>query len=194
MKRFFLFMALFVLLAGCDSNKEKNQVSAEGIGDDVITPEGLGKLKLGATISEVENVLHQKLHFKEKTGDEVYWPDTVEVIYNNQPLTLYFERSYSESDPGVIRLFGIITKNANARTDAGVTMKDSRIDVVKKYLDPLWTVHIGPDFEQDSSRIWKLNPRKYSVSVYDTSSRQITFYFYDDKMQAIKLSYFEGGR
>ncbi len=174
MKKFCFFL---FLLAGTIASAQNT--------DYLVTFNGIGTLKVGMTQASTEKLLNKKFTLKNVNDPEGSWLDTVKTTYKTIPVTLYFERVYSDDNNFSMMLYGIMAASPLCKTKTGIGMGTDRMKIINDHEGGV--IFIAPDFEDDTYT--KRSKTKSSVTVtLDDSENMIVFHLLNKKVVGIEVS------
>ena len=130
----------------------KKEEKVEVAPDLTLSEKGLGDLKIGMEIAEVEKVIGQKLELLNKNPEVL--ADSAKTNYKGAPVSLYFDH--------VNELSGIKTTESKFRTASGVGVGSDKNEIWNAYNDG-YSFNMYPDYE-DSTYTTRSKTR-YFISI-----------------------------
>ena len=109
---------------------------------------GIGNIKLGMNINEVEKVIGQpvKLHKSLLVADFV---DTVEIGFKNIDLTVIFMLTYNNEQSHKIVVNSIKSRSSIIKTKSGIGIGNDKCKIVSTYQG--FEIKLYPEYENDNS-------------------------------------------
>jgi hypothetical protein len=181
------FFAAFILLS-CNQKSQQpaakqpdNKTSTTGY---VISKDGIGDLKVGMSLAEVEKLLGQKFNLKLAT-DSTLWQDTTLAKYKDLDVSLYFERQYSEENVYDMQLTGVSTSSPLCKTASGIGIGDEKSAIISAYDDS--PINMGPDYDMVNDTTWVPSKTKFSINVKDDKwDKELVFQLVNKKVASIQ--------
>ncbi len=187
------FFAAFIILSCNQKSKEPaakqpdNKNSTTGY---VISKDGIGDLKVGMSLAEVEKLLGQKFNLKLAT-DSTLWQDTTLAKYKDLDVSLYFERQYSEENVYDMQLTGVSTSSPLCKTASGIGIGDEKSAIISAYDDS--PIDMGPDYDMVNDTTSVPSKTKFSINVKDDKwDKELVFRLINKKVASIQASILMG--
>jgi hypothetical protein len=180
----YALLCTFILLA-C---KEKTASSASGKKVDsayLFNNQGLGDLRIGMTVEEVEKALGNKVTLMNKNPEEVYI-DSAEVKYKGEPATLMFDRRYSQDESYFLVLGGVKTSSPKFKTAAGIGVGSDKEEIWEAYSTG-YVFNLYPDYEDTTYTTFSKTRSFINVS---TQEGEIMYFFSlkDNKVSLVEMN------
>lgn len=153
--------------------------------DYLVTPKGIGQLKLGMKKAELEKVLGKKIQLKNLLEKDGY-SDTIKAKYKNIDVQVYIEKSWVDEDNYELVLSGIRTSSPLCKTAGGIGIGTDKLRIVNAYENS--TVYIWPEYEDDTYT--RRSKTKAVISVFsDEEANSLNFYLVNKKVASIEVTY-----
>jgi hypothetical protein len=195
MRSLFVISLLSFALLSCNQKKQQPN-SKQGDkktenSDYTISKDGIGKLKIGMTHSEVGDLLNKHFSFNAMKDSVGYWNDTVKTKYMDMDVSLFFERQYNENDNGVMLLNGVETTSPLCKTVSGIAVGDEKSVILPAYEDS--PINMGPEWEPVNDSTWAMSKTKYSISVKDDKwDKELVFHLVNKKVVSLQAGIIMG--
>ena len=194
MKKFtsslFIIMLIF---AACNNNKaDKHRTDSDTTKtvqnkEYLVSKDGIGDLKIGMKLTEVEKLLSQQFNFNAIKDSAGYWQDTVKAKYKEIEVFLYFERLYMEDDSSIMQLAGIETSSTLCKTASGIGIGDEKSTIISAYDDN--PIYMGPEFEAVNDTTWVPSKTKYNINVKDDKyDKELIFHLTNKKVSSLEAA------
>ena len=182
---FFGFLIVFSFLA-CKTKQDKKEPAKKIENNDyTISKNGIGKLKIGMTQTEVGDLLNKHFTFNAMKDSAGYWNDTVKTKYKDMDVSLFFERQYNNSDNNVMLLNGVETTSPLCKTASGIGVGDEKSVILPAYEDN--PINMGPEWEPVNDSTWAMSKTKYSISVKDDKwDKELVFHLVNKKVVSLQ--------
>ena len=178
MRKFFFITLLLFSINAIAQNK-----------DYLVSPDGVGSLKLDMTQPEVEKMLGKKFTLKHAREKEGSYMDTVATKYKNTDITLYFERQYDDDENFHMVLAGMQVANPLYKTNSGIGFGTDKMKIITTY--EMSRLSIMPDYTDDTYTT--LSKTLASIWVYsDESENTLVFHMKNKKVVSIEVMRFYG--
>jgi len=182
MKSIYLFI---LLIAGaCSSAPDKEQI---------IFKDGIGSLKLGMSLADVEKLLGSKLITTKNYLDSLNgtYEDTAQAVYNSIPLQLEFHRSYNNANNFYLRLIGIRSSSSLCKTASGIGIGSDKLKIISYYdschikIQPGYVSYFNTEEGKEKSTLSIFDDNENSPEGDDTYT--IVFYLFNKKVNSFEL-------
>lgn len=186
MKNSLLLLAVLLHLAACkDKQKSSAQTDKKVASEYLISKEGIGELKIGMTRTELEKLLKQSLVMKHANDTGEVWSDTATANYGKMEVTLYFQKSYSETPTDEMELIGLSTNSPLCKTATGIGVGDDRDAILAAYEDN--PITMGPESIMLNDTTWGLSKTNYYIHVSDEQwDKQLSFLLVNKKVATLE--------
>jgi len=177
-----LLSSFFIL--GC---KEKTAATAPDTRVDtafMLTPDGLGELRMGLSVAEVEKVLGGKITLMNK--DPEVWIDSAEIKYKEEPTTLFFDRRYKTDETFDLVLGGLKTTSPKIKTRAGVGVGSDKEDIWEAYREG-YDMNLYRDYE-DTTYTARSKTRSFIYVTTGEGDNSILFSLVNNKVTKLELN------
>lgn len=175
-KLFFLVLTLMALRSSAQNT------------DYIVSLNGIGPLKIGATKAVLEKTLGKKIQLKNLLDKEGY-SDTIKTKFKSIDIILYFSKQYVDENKEDIVLSGIRSSSPLCKTNAGISIGDDKIKVITRYENDM--ISLWPDYEDDTYTKRSKTKSVINVSA-DNNDNTIIFYLLNKKVVAFEVTYYEG--
>ena len=179
----FALLCIFILFA-C---KEKTAASGTDTKIDsafMLTPDGLGELRMGMSVAEVEKVLGGKITLMNK--DPEVWIDSAEVKYKEEPTTLFFDRRYKTDESFDLVLGGLKTTSSKIKTRTGVGVGSDKEEVWEAYREG-YDINLYRDYE-DTTYTTRSKTRSFIYVTTGEGDNSILFSLVNNKVTKLELN------
>ena len=182
---FFGVLIVFSFLA-CKTKQDKKEPAKKIENNDyTISKNGIGKLKIGMTQTEVGDLLNKHFTFNAMKDSAGYWNDTVKTKYKDMDVSLFFERQYNDSDNNVMLLNGVETNSPLCKTTSGIGVGDEKSVILPAYEDN--PINMGPEWESVNDSTWAMSKTKYSISIKDDKwDKELIFHLINKKVVSLQ--------
>ena len=177
-------LCTFILFA-C---KNKTASSASGSKTDsayLFNNQGLGDLRIGMTVEEVEKTIGGKVTLMNKNPEDVYI-DSAEIKYKGEPATLFFDRRYNQDETFILVLGGVKTSSPRFKTKEGIGVGSDKEEIWDAYRTG-YVFNLYPDYEDTTYTTFSKTRSFINVS---TQEGEIMYMFSlkDNKVSLVEMN------
>ena len=185
-KRLISLLAIYgsFLLISCGEKTANTSTDAAVDSAFLMTTEGLGELKMGMEVKELEKVLGEKITLMNQNTQEV-WIDSAEIRYRGEAATLFFDRRHLTDTSFDLVLGGIKTSGAGFKTRTGIGIGSGKDEIWKAYREG-YIFNMYPDYE-DSTFTNFSKTRSFIYVTTGEGDNAILFSLENDKVKMFEL-------
>ena len=178
MRSIFLFLfSISCFVAGAQQNTA------------MVSMNGIGELKIGMKLPEVEKITGQKIKLVNLLRKDDSWQrDTIRLVHKGVSFNLVFDNDFHENSKGYI-VYEISSDSPQLKTRSGLGIGDEKLKIVSTYFDYL--IHIVPEYEGEAQLV-KSKTRSSVWLFGDTSETVIIFHLVNNKIASFSVMYNEG--
>jgi hypothetical protein len=166
-----LFSFLFILLSATAVAQNK---------DYILSTEGIGTLKLGMPLTELEKLLKTKITLKVINIDSVRLTETIKAKYKGieVEIDLFKRQDYIAVD-------GISTSSPLCKTKSGIGIGSTKLQIIAAYEG--YHIDAKPDYDYVDNKPVK-NKTKSTIKVNeDSEGYAILFYLINNKVVSFEI-------
>lgn len=192
MRNLFFGFLIVISFFGCKPKQDKKEPAKKIENNDyIISKNGIGKLRIGMTHTEVGDLLNKHFTFNAMKDSAGYWNDTVKTKYKDMDVSLFFERQYNDNDNTVMLLNGVETTSSLCKTASGIGVGDEKSAILPAYEDS--PINMGPEWEPVNDSTWAMSKTKYSISVKDDKwDKELIFHLVNKKVVSLQAGIIMG--
>ena len=188
MKKNRLFLSLAIscsfFLFSCSEKTANTSTDASVDSAFLLTTQGLGELKMGMDVKELEKVLGEKITLMNQNPQEV-WIDSAEIKYKGEPATVFFDRRYLTDTTFDLVLGGIKTSGSGCKTGTGIGIGSGKDEIWNAYREG-YIFNMYPDYE-DSTFTNFSKTRSFIYVTTGEGDNAILFSLENDKVKMFEL-------
>ena len=165
-----IFFILFIFISTITIAQSK---------DYLLSTDGIGALKLGMPLSDLEKILQKKITLKVIDVDQVVLTEKIQTKYKNidVEINLIKRQDYIAVD-------GISSSSSLCKTISGIGIGSTKLQIVNAYED--YNIDILPVFEGDDYSI-KSKTKKTIIVKEGTEGYAILFNLVNDKVVSFEI-------
>jgi hypothetical protein len=170
MKKFFLF--LFILFATTAVAQNK---------DYLLSLDGIGSLKLGMSLTELENVLKTKVTLKVINVDSVRLTETINTKYKGINVAIDLIKWQDET----IVIDGISASSPLCKTKSGIGVGSTKLQIIAAYEG--YHIDAKPVFDYDNDKLVKSKTMSAVTVKEDKEGYAIIFKLVNNKVVSFEI-------
>ena len=171
-------------LFSCSEKTANTSTDASVDSAFLLTTQGLGELKMGMDVKELEKVLGEKITLMNQNPQEV-WIDSAEIKYKGEPATVFFDRRYLTDTTFDLVLGGIKTSGSGFKTGTGIGIGSGKDEIWNAYREG-YIFNMYPDYE-DSTFTNFSKTRSFIYVTTGEGDNAILFSLENDKVKMFEL-------
>ena len=182
MKRVILLFAIAITsLVSSSQNSNELQVSLAG----------LGGIKLGMTIPEVEKILGQKINTTLTKDTKDYIMDTISVGFKGADMKIIFYNEYTDQQKYQVAVYGITSSSALCKTKSGISIGDDKLKIITTY--DTYFMEIAPEHEGAGNGEFKPSKTNSTITLHGQNENGvIEFRLINNKVASFSVTIFQG--
>lgn len=157
--------------------------------DYTVSMAGIGPLKLGMPVAELEKTLGKKIVLKNVLDKENGYLDTVKTKFKGIDVILEIGNQYVEEGKEAVVLFSVESASPLCKTKWGIGIGADKLKVIAAHEADM--LYIYPEFEDDTYTK-KSKTRSVINATSDTSEYTLNYYLVNKKVARFRVTYFEG--
>jgi hypothetical protein len=166
-------------------------VFSQTTNDLQVSLSGIGGIKLGMSIADVEKITGQKINSKLGKGAQDYAMDTVSVALKGATLEVIFYNQYIDQQKSEVSVYGITSSSSLCKTKSGIIIGDDKIKIVTTY--DTYAMEIYPYIEDVGNGQYKPSKTKSTITIHGQEENGvIIFNLTNNKVVSFTVSIFEG--
>jgi hypothetical protein len=173
-----------LFLFSCGEKTANTSANATVDSAFLLTTEGLGELRVGMDVKELEKVLGEKITLMNQNPQEV-WIDSAQIKYRGEPATVFFDRRYLTDTTFDLVLGGIRTSGAGFKTGTGIGIGSGKDEIWNAYREG-YIFNMYPDYE-DSTFTNFSKTRSFIYVTTGEGDNAILFSLENDKVKMFEL-------
>jgi hypothetical protein len=170
MKKIFPILFLFISTITHAQNK-----------DYLLSLDGIGPIKLGMPLMELEKLLQTKVKLKVINIDPVVLVETVKIQYK----ALDIELDFIKRQDNIIVVDGISSSSPLCKTKSGIGIGSTKLQIIAAYEG--YHIDASPDFTQEGDRLIKSKTSSSVTVKEDTEGNAIIFHLTNNKVTSFQV-------
>ena len=176
-----LLVIAFKSLFAFSQNSNELQVSLSGIGG----------IRLGMSIADVEKITGQKINTKLGKGAGDYAMDTISITFKGASIEIVFNNQYIDQQKYEVMVYAMTCSSSLCKTKSGISIGDDKIKVVTTY--DTYAMEIYPYIEDVGNGEYKPSKTKSTITLHGQEENGvIIFNLTNNKVVSFTVSVFEG--
>ena len=176
-----LFAVAFTSVLSFSQNNNDLQVSLSGIGG----------IRLGMSIADVEKITGQKINSKLSKSAEDYAMDTITINFKGAPIEIVFYNQYIDQQKSEVSVYSIACSSPLCKTKSGIAIGDDKIKVITIY--DTYYMEIYPYSEDVGNGQYKPSKTRSTITIHgEEENGVIIFNLINKKVISFTVSVFEG--
>lgn len=169
MKKILLFSFIFLATTAVAQNK-----------DYLLSTDGIGPIKLGMSLTDLEKLLQKKITLKVIDIDSVVLVETIKTKYKgiDVEIDLIKRQDYIAVD-------GISTKSPLCKTKSGIGIGATKLQVIAAYEG--YHIDAKPDYTEDGDKLIKSNTKSSITVKEDREGYAIVFSLLNNKVISFSI-------
>lgn len=164
---------------------------SQNTSDLQVSLSGIGPIKLGMTVAEVEKIVGQKINISLTKDTKDYIMDTISLGFKGADLKIIFYNEYTDQQKYQVAVYGIISSSPLCKTKSGISIGDDKLKIITTYDN--YFMEIAPELDQVGAG--ELKPSKTNSTIIlhgQNENGVIEFRLINNKVASFSVTIFQG--